>query len=577
MMDMMSPGEPCLLGAAAVAFLQVVASWHQGRFLGALTSFAVLHDQFLTNMHPHFYEKNGWTLRDAEVRAWKDILLYNARKFRAVAAEKRLEMDALGLADPREHENLFAFASHLEAQERQQGLRRAALAAPPGEAGAEELIPPWEVPPERALGGPAFGTGAGARPPGASGPLRVFVYDESVPGLSELIQGPGFCHNRQWGMDVGFHDFFRVSPVRTMDPDEADYFFVPAYACCLQVAGILEFEDLEHLFETVVSSLPYFARTRGRDHIFAVHYVDLFPQWRKLVPLSVFLTPETEVGWEQSLSEFSPDQALHPPFDPHKDVAVPPFMQLGHVLELHHAAKPAGERSLIVAFAGKLWPDVKEAYEVRSRVRDQFGGKPGVAIVAGESMKELLSAQAMARLMGDARFCLVPRGRAAWSVRFFEALWAGCVPVLLSDHCELPFEALFDVSEFVIKWPTSRIDDSLYDYLAALPLDVVEAYTRAARRVRCWMLYPPPEASWLGNDAAREELERVEAELCPNLSSTRNAFQAVAELLARRRRESKTATGSTFYWPDPVTAPQEGAAPYQLRVTDAELRPLVPG
>ena len=59
--------------------------------------------------------------------------------------------------------------------------------------------------------------------------------------------------------------------------------------------------------------------------------------------------------------------------------------------------------------------------------------------VVGDSMNDLLSPDSMGRLMGDSRFCLVPRGRAAWSVRFFETLWAGCVPVLLSDHYEVPY------------------------------------------------------------------------------------------------------------------------------------------
>merc|ERR1712096_504970 len=130
--------------------------------------------------------------------------------------------------------------------------------------------------------------------------------------------------------------------------------------------------------------------------------------------------------------------------------------------------------------------------------------------------------------MGNSRFCFVPRGRAAWSVRFFEALLAGCVPVLLSDHFLPPFSALFDITEFVIKWPMSKIDDTLVDFLRALPLEVVERYREAARRVRCWYLYPPPEVSWLGNMRTRYHLNSVEANICPNLSSSRNAFQAVA-------------------------------------------------
>ena len=50
-----------------------------------------------------------------------------------------------------------------------------------------------------------------------------------------------------------------------------------------------------------------------------LYYVDLFTGWRELAPLSIILTPETEVGWEQSREEFSLDVTAHPPFDPHKD------------------------------------------------------------------------------------------------------------------------------------------------------------------------------------------------------------------------------------------------------------------
>ena len=55
-----------------------------------------------------------------------------------------------------------------------------------------------------------------------------------------------------------------------------------------------------------------------------------------------------------------------------------------------------------------------------------------------------------------------------------------------------------------------RIDDSLYEYLASLPMETVEEYVEQARLVRCWYLYPPPEISWLGNWESRRELEELE-------------------------------------------------------------------
>lgn len=122
--------------------------------------------------------------------------------------------------------------------------------------------------------------------------------------------------------------------------------------------------------------------------------------------------------------------------------------------------------------------------------------------------------------------------------------------MLLSDHYIPPLEALFDSSEFVIKWPVSRIDDSLTQFLASLPLEVVERFVGAANSVRCWYLYPPPEVSWLGSWSVRQSLERVEKVICPNLSSSRNAFQAVVELLARKVHASRGSI-ETFHIPDP--------------------------
>merc|ERR1712113_1139515 len=93
--------------------------------------------------------------------------------------------------------------------------------------------------------------------------------------------------------------------------------------------------------------------------------------------------------------------------------------------------------------------------------------------------------------MGNARYCFVPKGKSAWSLRFYEALFANCVPVVLSDNWELPFEDFLDVSSFTIKWPMGKIGDQMLDFLHVLRDEVVEAYMERSRRLRCWYIYPP--------------------------------------------------------------------------------------
>eukprot|EP00439_Symbiodinium_sp_Y106_P035665 s7776_g4.t1 len=446
-------------------------------------------------------------------------------------------------------ENLGGFASHAFQQDGRRQGRNWSDATP--------WRPVWELAPLAAL------------IPFKDGPvpqLRVYVYGEGdADGVGKLTRSPAFCHYRQWGMDVGFHDFFRTSPIRTFDPEMADFFFVPSYACCHQVAGIADFDELDTEHKALVSQLAYFERSRGRDHIFSFHYIDLFPSWRKHIPYSVILTPETEVGFERSLEDFGPDHGQIPPFNALKDIVVPPFLNMKDILGFETHAKPMRDREYIATFAGKLWSDIVEAADVRGKVL-ALSNAPGFKIHAFASIRDMLNPDGMQRLMGNSVFCLVPRGRAAWSVRFFEALWAGCVPVLLSDHYQPSFDQLFDVTRFVIKWPVSKIDDSLVSYLHSLPLEVAERYAEEGRRVRCWYLYPPPEVSWIGDWPSRTELEEVERRVCPNLSSSRNAFQAVAEILRRRAVKTRLRPDG-FYAADP----KQGYQPVPM---DDQLRPI---
>ena len=58
-------------------------------------------------------------------------------------------------------------------------------------------------------------------------------------------------------------------------------------------------------------------------------------------------------------------------------------------------------------------------------------------------------------------FCLSPVGWAHWTPRFFEAIQAGCVPVLFQSADEaanvLPFERSIDYASFVVFVPPSGV------------------------------------------------------------------------------------------------------------------------
>ena len=48
------------------------------------------------------------------------------------------------------------------------------------------------------------------------------------------------------------------------------------------------------------------------------------------------------------------------------------------------------------------------------------------------------------RALKTTKFCLCPRGNKAWSPRLMDAVWFGCIPVVIADHYVLPLGDLVD-------------------------------------------------------------------------------------------------------------------------------------
>lgn len=104
-----------------------------------------------------------------------------------------------------------------------------------------------------------------------------------------------------------------------------------------------------------------------------------------------------------------------------------------------------------------------------------FSGEDGWAI-SGENRPDLYHSE-----LARSRMCLAPPGWELWSVRFYESLLLGCVPVILSDGLHLPFETLLDYSSMTIKVLEADLA-RLPVLLNSVPRERIESKRTAAQR-----------------------------------------------------------------------------------------------
>ncbi|KAK9160212.1 hypothetical protein Syun_006553 [Stephania yunnanensis] len=320
--------------------------------------------------------------------------------------------------------------------------------------------------------------------------LKIYVYEEDeIDGLRELMRGRDgrvsaeACVKGQWGTQVKIHELLLKSRFRTMKKEEADLFFVPSYVKCVRMMGGLNDKEINQTY--VISQMPYFRRSGGRDHIFVFPSgagPHLFRSWATYLNRSIILTPEGDRTDKRDISAFNT----------WKDIIIPgnvddvmtrsggPFLQ----------PLPLSKRKYLANFLGRAQGKIGrlQLIELAKRFPDKLES-PELKFSGPDKLGRMEYFQHLR----NAKFCLAPRGESSWTLRFFESYFVECVPVILSDQVELPFQNVIDYTQISIKWPSTSVGPQLLDYLESIPDKEIEKMISRGKQVRCFWVYAPEE------------------------------------------------------------------------------------
>ncbi|KAL6962075.1 hypothetical protein U1Q18_037029 [Sarracenia purpurea var. burkii] len=90
----------------------------------------------------------------------------------------------------------------------------------------------------------------------------------------------------------------------------------------------------------------------------------------------------------------------------------------------------------------------REGGLVREKMWDLLVNEPGV--IMEEGFPNATGKEQSIKGMRTSEFCLHPAGDTPTSCRLFDAVQSLCIPVIVSDDIELPFEGIVDYSEFSV-------------------------------------------------------------------------------------------------------------------------------
>ncbi|OIS95767.1 PREDICTED: probable arabinosyltransferase ARAD1 [Nicotiana attenuata] len=227
--------------------------------------------------------------------------------------------------------------------------------------------------------------------------------------------------------------------VRVLNSGEADVIFVPFFSSLSynrhsKVQGKETISLNRMLQDKVVDFLKSrdeWKRRGGKDHVIVAHHPNSMFDAREKLGSAMFV-----------LADFGRYRAEIANIG--KDVIAP----YKHMVQTIGADNSPSfrQRDTLVYFQGAIYR--KDGGEIRQNLYYLLKDEKDVHFTFGSIQAN--GVREAGRGMASSKFCLNIAGDTPSSNRLFDAITSHCIPVIISDEIELPFEDVLDYSEFCV-------------------------------------------------------------------------------------------------------------------------------
>eukprot|EP00042_Codosiga_hollandica_P049819 m.585323 g.585323 ORF g.585323 m.585323 type:complete len:396 (+) comp57969_c0_seq13:296-1483(+) len=313
----------------------------------------------------------------------------------------------------------------------------------------------------------------------------------------------------QFSLQLLFHDHLLSSPQRTLDPEEADLFYVPYYSFfvqrCHQPHSLAASNKLEaELFRILQEDYPFWNRFQGADHFSSLGFIEREHaqncEWcsgQLLHPLAgrmTFFAIERRAKKDQ----------------PAANVIQVPYPSTVHYFTTMTHSKHVNGPLLVSCIADD------QGLSLRVLLKEELeANAPETLWITPEYMADNQGLTAnMIAVFERSVFCLQPYGDSPTRKSFYDSLLSGCIPVRFERNVKYPFDDFLynidDISVFIDEQQLLSGEVQLLPALRSISAARIEQYQMQIKRLSVHLQYAERGRPAAEQDAFQMALRELE-------------------------------------------------------------------